>query len=185
MTRDPTDEQLLAEFTGGRASALGDLAGRYERALLGLASGLLRGRRDLAGDAVQETWVRVIRFAKQFAGRSRFKTWIYRILVNQCHSLLSTLPTNADGPPATTIAQPQSDRESGLAPELAERDQAVRAAVQRLSRDQQVVVLLCYHSGMTHEQAAEILEIPVGTLKSRLHAALGELRTLLAPEAQP
>ena len=61
----------------------------------------------------------------------------------------------------------------------------VRRAVERLDDDKRFVVLLCYHAGLTHEQAAEILELPLGTLKSRLHAALTELRGVLAAEAKP
>ena len=87
MTTTASDEQLLKNFAAGERAALGDLACRYELPLLGLAAGLLDGRRHLALDAVQETWLRVIRFAGNFNGRSSFKTWLYRIAINQCHSL--------------------------------------------------------------------------------------------------
>ncbi|HWL95056.1 MAG TPA: sigma factor, partial [Phycisphaerae bacterium] len=84
---DKSDEQLLAEFVAGRKAALGELARRHESSLLGLACGLLGGREDLARDAVQETWMRVVRFAGGFHGRSCFKTWVYRIAVNQCRDI--------------------------------------------------------------------------------------------------
>src|SRR5437773_12341501 len=83
-----SDEQLLARFARkSDQSALGELARRHERALLGLACGMLGGREDLAVDAVQETWIRVIRFATSFHGRSSFKTWLYRIAINQCRNI--------------------------------------------------------------------------------------------------
>jgi len=64
----PTDEQLLTAFADGDRDALGTLAERYERALLDLALAVL-GSRELALDAVQETWVRVVRYAGGFNGR--------------------------------------------------------------------------------------------------------------------
>jgi len=65
-----------------------------------------------------------------------------------------------------------------------ERNQTLRDAVERLAEPKREVVLLCYHEGMTHELAATVLEIPLGTLKSRLHAALKELREHLCDEVR-
>src|SRR5262245_51157650 len=62
----PTDEDLHARFLRSDREALGQLAQRHEANLLGLASGLLNGRRDLAMEAVQDTWLRVIKYAKSF-----------------------------------------------------------------------------------------------------------------------
>jgi RNA polymerase sigma-70 factor (ECF subfamily) len=84
-----SDEALLDQFRRGDRAAFEGLARRYERLLLGLASGLLDGRDDMARDAIQETWLRVIRFAAGFDGRSSFKTWLYRIAINQCRTVKS------------------------------------------------------------------------------------------------
>jgi len=178
MTTPPaSDEALLAAFVRGDRRALGELATRHERALLGLACGLLGGREDLASDAVQETWVRVIRFAGSFRGDSSFKTWVYRIAVNQCRSIKTMRETVLDG-------ETMDRRVGGQSPEDGtELNGTLRAAVQRLSPEKQEILLLCYHGGMTHEAAAEVLGIPKGTLKSRLHASLTELRERLAGEA--
>jgi RNA polymerase sigma-70 factor, ECF subfamily len=182
MTPEKTDEQLLADFTAGERAALGELARRYERSLLGLARGLLAGRADLACDAVQETWVRVIRFRRQFVGLSSFKTWVYRIAVNQCRTLQAVRPTPAD---EASSPEPSGESKPDQPLEVADQNHLVRRAVERLEDDKRFVVLLCYHAGLTHEQAAEILELPLGTLKSRLHAALTELRGTLAAEGKP
>lgn len=174
---DPTgtDETLLKDFVSGEHAALGELARRYERLLLGLASGLLGGDVNMACDAVQETWVRVIRFADRFDGRSSFKTWLYRIAINQCRTIKSRVkPVVAEknGAASATPAAITADDKGWL-----------REQVRQLSPDKRTVVLLCYHEGMTHSQAAEILEVPIGTLKSRLHAALTTLRGAMASEA--
>ncbi len=175
---EKTDEQLLSDFLAGERAALAELALRYEPRLLGLAAGLLAGRRDLACDAVQETWLRVIRFGRQFAGRSSFKTWVYRIAVNQCRSLQEFNGRGADPDPLPT--KPAVVAGPAITAEVADQNDAVRRAVERLDPDKRLVILLCYHTGMTHEQAADILEVPLGTLKSRLHAALTELRAELS-----
>lgn len=130
----------------------------------------------MACDAIQETWVRVIRFAEKFDGRSSFKTWLYRIAINQCRTVKSR----------RTVASLPSDAKPSTEP-ARDNDQLawLREQVRQLTPDKRTVVLLCYHEGMTHQQAAEILEVPLGTLKSRLHASLTTLRGAMATEVTP
>ncbi len=177
-----TDEQLLRDFVKGDRAALSQLAQRYERLLLGLSSSLLGGRRDMACDAVQETWVRVIRYGESFNGRSSFKTWLYRIAVNQCRNLRDARPRAAavddeHGPPDPSGGPPE-------AAQAADQQAELQGAIEHLTPPQREVILLCYHQGLTHEQAAEISDIPLGTLKSRLHAALKGLRERLPVETE-
>ena len=179
MDSQRTDEQLLAAFVGGDRAALGELAGRHEASLLGVASGLL-GSRSLAADAVQETWMRVIRYGHSFEGRSSIKTWLYRITVNRCRDIRSGKApgTRPDPRPQPVTGCP----DPGQLPMVEERDDALHDAIGRLSDAGREVVLLCYHDGLTHKQAAEVLEIPIGTLKSRLHTVLEQLREHLCIE---
>ncbi|MFQ5503064.1 MAG: RNA polymerase sigma factor [Phycisphaerae bacterium] len=194
MAETKSDETLLTEFVKGRRAALGELARRYEQALLGLTGGLLGGRQDLARDAVQETWVRVIRFGERFDGRSRFKTWLYRIAINRCHSLSAEAAEWAassqrnENAAEIEVSLEREDRKTtqpDRAAQTAERDGALRRTVEQLGPDKRNVLLLCYHKGLTHPEAAEILDIPIGTLKSRLNAALEELRGRLSSEMNP
>lgn len=168
---EPTDESLLRDFVRGRRDALGELARRYERPLLGLARGLLGGRDDLARDAVQDTWLRVIRYGKSFNGTSSVKTWLYRIAINRCRDLRARPSPAPNGPPEGSAAAASQDT-SSLTHHLSE-----------LAPDRRELLLLCYHDGITHQHAAAILELPLGTLKSRLHTALTELRKAMAAEA--
>jgi RNA polymerase sigma-70 factor (ECF subfamily) len=184
MAENQTDEQLLRAFVAGKQPALAELARRYERPLLGLANGVLASQGDrVACDIVQETWLRVIRFGGSFDGRSRFKTWLYRIAINQCRSLLAARP--AEEPSEQLDSESSAEVSPARAAQEDELKQQVRHALEQLPPEKREVLLLCYHSGMTHEQAAEILEIPLGTLKSRLHAALQDLRARLSPETKP
>lgn len=175
-----TDEALLAAFARGRDDALGALAARYEAVLVGLARGLLSGRDDLARDAVQDSWVRVIRFAKHFDGRSSVKTWLYRIVVNRCSDLRRRIV-----PPALNgTAEARASDEPLEVIEVEDRKARMRKAVDRMPGDTRLILLLCYHEGLSHAEASAVLEIPVGTLKSRLHAALESLRGAMASEAR-
>lgn len=183
---EPTDEALLDRFIRGDAEALGLLAERYEPSLVGLARAMLGGRDDAARDAVQEAWVRVIRHARSFDGRSAFRTWVYRIVINKCHDMRAGLARNAAAPLAEKdqrAAAPSREDPSGAGHRGAELNGTLRHAMDDLSPGSRLILLLCYHRELSHTQVADILDIPLGTVKSRLHAALTTLRERLAPEA--
>jgi RNA polymerase sigma-70 factor (ECF subfamily) len=171
----PTDEELLRSFAGGEREALGVLAGRHERGLLNLAMGML-GSREAAVDAVQETWVRVIRHAGKFNGRSGVKTWLFRIAINRCRSVLTKRKEPAEGLPEIL-----ADASNGPADDAEDGDESARLkrAVQRLKPPIRETILLCYTHGLTHAEAAEVMSVPKGTVKSRIHAGLTELRKQL------
>lgn len=174
-----TDEELLRRFRSGDRAALGTLAERHERELVGLAIGIIGGpaQRDTALEAVQETWLRVIRSAHTFKGESTVKTWLYRIAINAARDARARAARLVNAPDV-------SHEDVSEVADTADRVGPLRTAVDQLSDDQRLVVLLCYHRSLTHPQAAEVLGIPLGTLKSRLHAALTALRAALAQEVR-
>lgn len=169
-----SDHELMARFVAGERGALGVLAERYERPLLGLARGLLGGDASAACDAVQSMWVRVIRYARGFQGKSEVKTWLYRILINECRDM-----KRAREFPSTTKHLRLAREGMATKAVPSEGSDALQTALARLGHERREVLLVCYHAGMAHEVAAEVLEIPIGTLKSRLHAGLNELRMAL------
>lgn len=180
---DDPDARLLRSFAAGEDSALSALAERRERDLLGLARGLLGGRRDLAEEVVQDVWMRVVRSANTWDGRASVRTWLYRITVNRCrdvgrieHRHEAKARAARETARAAEALMPPPDSEGGA---------LLRDAVASLDDARREVVLLCYHADLTHAQVADILEIPVGTVKSRLHAALSSLRADLATEVTP
>ena len=182
--QDKSDETLLRELGQGHGRALEELARRYERQLLGVAMGMMGGRRDLARDAVQESWVRVIRFAAGFNGQCQAKTWLYQIVMNQCWSLHTAIAgrrekTSDASCEGSSIESTRSVEDDAI---RSERAFTLRDAVGRLADEKREVILLCYHEGLTHEEAADVLGIPIGTVKSRLHAALEALRAMLSLE---
>jgi len=161
-----TDESLLSAFAKGDDTALSELAARHERRMLGLALGLCSGNEELAREAVQETWLRVIRHAGRFRGQSSFATWVYRIAVNRCRDTVER----------ERRANRRSEANGIGARTPPEEPDWLGSAVERLPQREREVVLLCHMRGMTHEQAAAVLGIPLGTLKSRLTRAMTTLR---------
>ena len=174
---DCSDDQLLSAFVGGEHDALGALAERHERALLDLSLAIL-GSRDLALDAVQETWLRVVRHAGGFNGRSNVKTWLYRIAINRCRSMLASR-----SPVRETSPEEPADPAGDPVVRAAATDDAqqLKRAVERLSPPLRETILLCYTHGLTHAEAAEAMDVPIGTVKSRLNAGLTGLRAALTP----
>lgn len=171
------DAALLRAFIKGERSAFSTLAGRHERGMLGMARGLLGGDVERARDAVQEAWVRMIKHAGTYRGEASVKTWLYRILINVCLNERGRKRVRITPAAGVHAESPSHTAEES---EFAAR---VRRLVSDLPEDRRVIVLLCYHEEMTHEEAAETLGIPVGTLKSRLHTALTSLRASLHQEA--
>lgn len=185
------DIDLLRRFQHGEVLALGELAQRYELSLLGLASGLLDGRQDLARDCVQDCWLRVIKYGRGFDARASFKTWLYRMVINRSRDLRDrhkVVSMNGTAAPGEISVMDGSESAGSAGSEVAGAGrgrneacdrEAIRRAVGLLPEGTRLIVLLCYHRGMSHEVAAEILGIPMGTLKSRLHAGLKSLREAL------
>jgi RNA polymerase sigma-70 factor (ECF subfamily) len=129
---------------------------------------------------VQETWIKVIKHAKGFEGRSSVKTWLYRVAINRARDLAaSKMARPAPSAIVQTLEAANAAGEStGDPDDLA----GLHRAMAKLAEPARLILLLCYHRGLTLAQAAEVLNIPLGTLKSRLHAALNELRATLSKE---
>ena len=164
-----SDEDLMAAVASGDETALTALIDRYAA---NVHAYLLRhcGNREDADDLLQETWVRVARSARSFDTARRFRSWIYGIATNLTRDLFRRRMTReralrdlATHPPAA----PRTD--SVDRGELRER-------IAELPENMRAVLLLRYYEGMSEAEMAEILDIPRGTVKSRLHAALRRLR---------
>lgn len=166
-----TDEALAARLVDGDELALRELLRRYERPL---AAFLHRqtGGRDVE-DLYQETWLRVVRHADRFDAGRRFSTWLFQIAVNLCRDWHRRPPPEVRPP----------DDEPAAA-ELERIDAALDAAqlLARLSAAQREVVVLRYYHDLSEDDVAAILDIPKGTVKSRLHQAIARLADLVHAE---
>ena len=164
-----SDEDLMAAVASGDETALAALIDRYAA---NVHAYLLRhsGNRDDADDLLQETWVRVARSAKRFDTARRFRSWIYGIATNLARDLFRRRMTREhalrDLAAHPTAAPSANSVDCG---ELRER-------IAELPENIRAVLLLRYYEGMSEAEMAEILDVPRGTIKSRLHAALRRLR---------
>jgi len=135
-----------------------------------------------ASDAAQEAFLKAWRKLDTFRGDSLFRTWLTRIALNAAASRRRTAARRG-----TRTGLPSAPREDDRAPapDAAalgdERDRAVRDAVAGLAEEYRSVVVLKEFEDLSYEEIAEIVDVPVGTVRSRLHRGRAELRRRLAP----
>ena len=180
------DEELLVTYaeTGNR-DAFEELVHRYERELYGYLQHYL-GDVQLAEDAFQTTFLQVHLKCRQFAPGRRLRPWLYRIAANQAVDLLrrnrrhkAVSLNTAAGDSGHLLESEEADPNERL--QVIENRQWTRLAVQRLSAKVRQVLLLVIYKGLSYREAADVLDIPLGTVKSRMNKALRDLReTLIA-----
>ena len=189
---DP-DLPLLEAFRRGDPGAFDDLVRRHEARVHRLAVRML-GDADAALDAAQESFVRAWKGLARFQGASRFSTWVTRIVINQCRNELRrrrtvkhTQPLSLDAPGSMTgrngdtettvgAAVPAAGGEPWEAVRAREVARALESCLQDLDEESREVLVLRDAEDLSYEDVAEILEVPVGTLRSRLHRARSDLR---------
>lgn len=181
------DEELLASFQKGQREAFGVLVRRYEGELYGYLRRYL-GDGSLAEDVFQNTFLQVFTKIGQYEPGRPVKPWLYTIATNQAIDAMRRQGRHA----ARSLDQEMNDNSSDDLPQLLqilesrdhgpvdqiqgeERRQLVRSSVDRLPEFLKQVILLAYYQGLKYQDIAEILKIPVGTVKSRMHTALKKL----------
>ena len=186
-----SDEELLARFCKGETEAFGALVRRYEKELYGYLRRYV-GDADLAEDVFQNTFLQVYTKGRQFEEGRSVRPWLYAIATNQAidalrkagrHPMVSLdRPAESgpgdDPPPSLVDALPGSEAGPLEKAQARERHERVRASVDRLPETLKQVLLLAYYQGMKYRDIADVLGIPVGTVKSRLHAALVKLQQI-------
>jgi RNA polymerase sigma-70 factor (ECF subfamily) len=195
MSRSSDDLSLVEACRAGRTEAFSLLVQRYQGRLYPTIARLV-GSADDAEDILQDAFVRAFEKLDQFHGESSFYTWIYRIAVNlalsghrrrRVRSLVKLGRRYTAGGEAHP-ADESSDSDPAAPLERAERERIVRAALDRLGPEHRAVVVLKDFDGRRYEEISAILDIPVGTVRSRLHRARCELRDRLrglVDEPQP
>jgi RNA polymerase sigma-70 factor (ECF subfamily) len=178
------DHRLIADCLRGDSAAFGELVRRYQDRLYSTVYRLVGNAED-AQDVVQEAFLSAYQSLDGFKGHSEFFTWLYRIAFNTAISLkrkqrVTLSLSGGHGGAGGTEPADESDQsrpEQGL--ERAEEDRRVQAALARLSPEHRMVLILKDMEGQKYEAMAAILEVPIGTIRSRLHRARAELRALL------
>lgn len=178
------DQRLITDCLQGDTAAFGALVRRYQERLYHSVYRLVDNPED-AQDVVQEAFISAYQSLDGFKGDSLFFTWLYRIAVNTAISLkrkrrvMARIETGPNGEPAMEPLDRSLDSRPGHALEQAEREKRVHQALGRLSPEHRAVLIMKDMEGQKYETMAEILQVPVGTIRSRLHRARLELRELL------
>ena len=192
MEADPldtcSDEELLTRFQAGRKEAFGVLVRRYERELYGYLRRYL-GDGNLAEDVFQNTFLQLYLKSGQYEAGRPVRPWLYTIATNQAidalrrngrHQAVSLDQARAESSGGDVQGLMDMLECSDLGPDdLAhgqECRERVRASVDRLPEFLRQVLVLAYYQGLKYREIADVLGIPVGTVKSRLHAALVKLQ---------
>ena len=182
------DRQLIAECLGGRRDAFGELVSRYQARLYNAAIRLVDNPDD-AADVVQESFLNAYQALHSFKGDAEFFTWLYRIAFNSAISLKrkrrAAVSLEGVGPEGGLEPNDPSEYiKPGAALERSEDERQLQDAINRLSQEHREVIVLKEIEGLKYEDIAEILGVPIGTIRSRLHRARLELRDLLNPEGE-
>lgn len=184
------DQRLIAECLKGQTDAFGVLVRRYQERLYHSVYRLVENSED-AQDVVQEAFLNAYQSLDGFKGDSLFFTWLYRIAVNTAISLKRKHRAMArmeimrnNGERAFEPHDPSVASRPEHALEQAEQQTRVRQALARLSPEHRTVLVLKDMEGQKYETMAEILQVPIGTIRSRLHRARLELRELLEKSEQ-
>jgi RNA polymerase sigma-70 factor, ECF subfamily len=186
-----SDQEVVQHAVLGRDAAYRELVRRYQRPVFSLIYRMVRDR-ELAEDLAQETFVKVLNAIGSYRPEFKFSSWIFKIANNAAIDQLRrrSLDTlSLDGSPhaetteaieATTL-QVGDGRENAL-DEVANRELGgqIEAAIARLRPEYRNCILLRHVDGRPYEEIAEILDLPLGTVKTYIHRARNELRILLA-----
>jgi RNA polymerase sigma-70 factor (ECF subfamily) len=165
--------ELVARARGGDREAFAVLAGGAVDRLHAVARLILRDA-DLAQDAAQEALVRAWRDLPTLRDASRFDAWLYRVVVRAC----ADVGRDRRRWRAEVVVLPREPAEEDRGGQVADRDLLERG-LRRLTDGQRTILVMSFYVGLTPTELADVLEIPVGTAKSRLHYAIAALRAAL------
>jgi RNA polymerase sigma-70 factor (ECF subfamily) len=186
-----SDEDLMLSYRAGDDDAFEILYRRYEKPLLNFLYRVVKNVAE-AENLCQETFFRMVRAKKKYVATAQFKTWLYHIAYNLCRDRLRrrrhrstqslnalTLSRNEGGMELQErIADPSSDPDRDV--EKDELIASVKNAIAHLPETEHLVVILREYQGLEVSEIADILNCPVGTVKSHNHRARQKLKIMLA-----
>ncbi len=179
---------LVRRARGGDMEAYDDLVRRYQERIYATVYHMTSNHED-ASDLAQESFIKAYQALKSFKGGSSFYTWIYRIAVNKTINFLkqrknraqmslNDLDFNAEHDP--DLVALISDKTPRRDVNLAELQEKLNAAMQKLSEHHRLVVTLHDVQGLSHEEIAQIMDCNIGTVRSRLFYARQQLQAYLS-----
>lgn len=184
MIRQTPDVELVRRFKAGDREAFTEIATRYQDRVYSTALRWV-GQPQVAQELTQDVLVALYRSLGDFRGESKLSTWIFRVVVNHCRNRRvyqrrrresdheSLDDRRDDDGPVRELPHPTAHTDAGT--HQTEAEAVLNAALAALDDDQRQIIVLRDLNDLAYEEIAEILDIPRGTVKSRLHRARAEL----------
>ncbi|MBT9528466.1 MAG: RNA polymerase sigma factor RpoE [Rhizobacter sp.] len=192
MTATDADAPLIERVKHGDVKAFEMLVVKYQRRIERLIGRMVRDV-DLVPDIAQETFIRAYRAIPQFRGDSAFYTWLYRIAVNTAKKALVDLKRDPIVTESARIGRDDDDETSRVETELSHGETpeamlaskeiatAVNAAIEALSEDLRQAITLREIEGLSYEEISEVMNCPIGTVRSRIFRAREAIAQRLRP----
>jgi len=184
------ETKLIKEAKKGSLSAFNQLVMAYQGTAYNVAYRVI-GNRDAAADASQDAFLKAYKALNQYKGGS-FKSWLLRIVTNTCYdqiryksrrpaSSLEDITENPNDHSTKLISDDERPEEHVLRGEL---NDLLQLGINNLPKDQRIVLILCDVQGLSYQEAADIVNQPLGTVKSRLSRGRGRLRDFLLQQKE-
>jgi RNA polymerase sigma-70 factor, ECF subfamily len=192
MTSTDADAPLIERVKRGDVKAFEMLVVKYQRRIERLIGRMVRDV-DLVPDIAQETFVRAYRAIPQFRGESAFYTWLYRIAVNTAKKTLVDLKRDPIVTESARASRDDDDETSRVENELSDGEtpdavlaskeiaMAVNSAIEDLSEDLRQAITLREIEGLSYDEIAEVMNCPIGTVRSRIFRAREAIAQRLRP----
>ena len=181
-----SDDDLIRMYRQGDAEAFDTLFDRHHRSVYGFARTMLR-EPGAAEDVLQETFLSVARTAAKYTPRGRFRAWLMRIVRNRCLNRIESRRLRravlAAGAP-DVVDLPAREPPPARQVQADEQRRIVRAAVADLPDRQREAIALYAFEQMTYREIAEVLQMPINTVKTLIHRARANLARALEPRMQ-
>ena len=187
-----SDSYLVERALDGDVAGFEKLVTRYQNKIMGYVGRMTNGDREEAEDITQEAFIKAYRSLDSFRGQASFSTWLYKIATNLCIDRARTRKRRPQQ--AYSLDEPYDKEDDKGGREIAdsrfepskgvERDEMrtiVRQTVAEMPEKQRQVLIMCDLQGMAYENIAEVLGIPLGTVKSRIFHARADLARRLKP----
>jgi len=185
--QDGDESALLERAKRGDTEAFAALVERYQRRVVGVAFAVVHNQDD-AVELAQEAFVRAFQNLKKFESRSSFSTWLYRIAANLSIDFRRRegrhVVLRGEDAAAEISRIPSAEGDSYRAAARNELGQRIQSALQQLTPEHRAVILLREVEGLSYDEICGVLQVPRGTVMSRLHYARGRLRVILKDLAE-
>lgn len=178
-----TDEAIIELVLAGNTQMFSHLVDSYRDKVFGMALGFTGNSSD-AQDVSQEIFIKVFKNLYRFGRKSKFSTWLYRVSYNSCIDWTRSNGRHTGNMDLTEYDNVLADSRAGPEESLLEKQKrlALKKAIYSLKEKYRNILILFYFQGLSYEETAEVLEIPVKTVETQLYRARKQLKESLKEE---